>query len=585
MAAYLTFFSQSVKATSRSSRILVSFMSSHEEKEVGQDGTLITKVTFTSPMAIPPLQHLYSEICGGQPTNLYLHDHPNSRIVMGLTGKEVISMSKKANAIDLYEHRFIAIYCRVSTDEQAREGVSLDEQKDRLLAYCRAMGWKEKSLLFIDDGYSAKSTDRPRLNQLIKQVQDGQISKIMVTKLDRMSRRLLDLLTLIDLFQEYNVSFISTSESFDTDTPSGRLTLQVLGAVAEFERERIRERVFENMYHAAKNGKWLTQSPYGYRLEDKNLVIDEQQASIVRKVFDIYLNQGLGFFAITKKLNEDGVPSPQNKEWSIRSIKLMLSNPVYKGTLVWNRVDSSKKTRKEKTEEEWIVVPDCLPAIIDSETWEKVQDRMKKPQMAPRAKTSPHLLGGLLKCGKCGAGMSIGWSGWPNRFRVYRCSANKNKGTCTSKQYRADDVEGWFKQGLAKLIDNRQYSCHPVIIQQLSERKVNSSEQKVQAAKVRYKRKVEAYTVGLIDLDDLTEEKKRMEKEISEATQYIRDREVNDTKLIEEDLLNKVKKVINIIDWLPVEELKPLLHLIIEKVILVDSKELQIVLNLSNYQD
>ena len=82
--------------------------------------------------------------------------------------------------------------------------------------------------------------------------------KIIVTKLDRMSRKLLDLLTLIDLFQEHDVSFVSISESFDTNTPSGRLTLQVLGAVAEFERERIRERVFENMYHAASKGKWHT---------------------------------------------------------------------------------------------------------------------------------------------------------------------------------------------------------------------------------------------------------------------------------------------------------------------------------------
>ena len=84
-----------------------------------------------------------------------------------------------------------------------------------------------------------------------------------------MSRKLLDLLTLIDLFQEHDVSFVSISESFDTNTPSGRLTLQVLGAVSEFERERIRERVFENMHHAASKGKWLTQHPYGYRLENK----------------------------------------------------------------------------------------------------------------------------------------------------------------------------------------------------------------------------------------------------------------------------------------------------------------------------
>lgn len=115
-----------------------------------------------------------------------------------------------------------------------------------------------------------------------------------------MSRKLLDLLTLIDLFQEHDVSFVSISESFDTNTPSGRLTLQVLGAVAEFERERIRERVFENMYHAASKGKWLTQHPFGYRLENKELVIYENEAKIVRDIFIWYTQEGHGFYAIAK---------------------------------------------------------------------------------------------------------------------------------------------------------------------------------------------------------------------------------------------------------------------------------------------
>jgi site-specific DNA recombinase len=265
-------------------------------------------------------------------------------------------------------NRSIALYCRVSTDEQAREGVSLEEQQERLKAYCRAMGWTMETILYVDDGYSAKNMDRPQLKKLIQAVQDRLISKVMITKLDRMSRKLLDLLQLIDLFQEHHVSFISIGESFDTNTPSGRLTLQVLGAVAEFERERIRERVFDNMLHAAHSGKWLTQSPYGYRLEDKQLIIYEPEAKIVRHVFDVYLNKGLGYFAIAKALNEDGIPSRFNKEWSLRSVKLMLTNPVYKGTLVWNRVDSSKKTRVEKEEANWVTVDDCLPVIIDKDT-------------------------------------------------------------------------------------------------------------------------------------------------------------------------------------------------------------------------
>jgi site-specific DNA recombinase len=477
--------------------------------------------------------------------------------------------------------RFIALYCRVSTDEQAREGVSLDEQQERLKAYCRALGWKEEIVLFVDDGYSAKNLDRPHLSKLLKAVEKGTVSKILVTKLDRISRRLLDLLRLIDVFHDQDVSFVSISESFDTNTPSGRLTLQVLGAVAEFERERIRERVFENMYHAANQGKWLTQSPYGYKLENKELIIDENEEKIVKKVFHFYLNEGIGFRGIAKKLNEDGIPSKQNKEWSIRSIKLMLTNPVYKGTLVWNRIDSGKKKRQLKEKEEWVILEDALPVIIDKDMWERVQIKMNSKQIASRAKTSPHLLGGLLKCGRCGSGMSIGWSGSKNnRYRVYRCSANKNKGTCTSKQYRADKVETWFKQGLTELSVSIDEGSIPHLMEQVSDQKTITNEQKINAAKSRYKRKVEAYTAGLIELTDLTEEKERMEKVIEEAKTETKTQSINLDQL-EEIVTEKIKNITDAIETLPVPDVKPQLQTLIEKVVILGEQEIEIGFNLS----
>ncbi|PLS17620.1 resolvase [Bacillus sp. M6-12] len=476
--------------------------------------------------------------------------------------------------------RSIALYCRVSTDEQAREGVSLDEQQERLKAYCRAMGWTEYPIVFVDDGYSAKDLERPQLKRLLEDIDAGKISKILVTKLDRLSRRLLHLLELIESFHQKNVSFISISEAFDTNTPAGRLTLQVLGAVAEFERERIRERVFENMFHAASHGKWLTQSPYGYRLENKELVIHEPEAKVVRRVYDWYLNEGIGYYSIAKQLNEENVPSRQKKEWSIRSIKLMLTNPVYKGTLVWNRIDSSKSKRPEKDDKEWVIVDDALPVIIEKGTWEKVQNKVNKKQMAPRAQTSPHLLGGLLKCGNCGSGMSIGWSGSEKRrYRVYRCSANKNKGTCTSKQYKADEVESWFKKGLLHLSNSFSSEMIPHLIQKSMAEDQSSIEQKIRSAKNRYKRKVEAYTAGLIELVDLNEEKGRMEKFLEEVKNEAQRPEVHMGEL-QKLVTKKIKNVIDAIEALPVPEAKSLIKTIVEKVILKGEKNLEIVFDI-----
>jgi site-specific DNA recombinase len=471
----------------------------------------------------------------------------------------------------------IAIYCRVSTDEQAREGVSLEEQKERLTAYCRAMGWSTDPLIYVDDGYSAKNTDRPALKQLLQAIKSGHISKVMVTKLDRMSRRLLDLLTLIDSFQDNQVTFISTSEAFDTETPSGRLTLQVLGAVAEFERERIRERVIDNMFHAAKHGKWLTQSPYGYRLDEKKLVLHEPEAEIVRKIYDFYLNQGYGFYTIAKWLNKEGIPSRQNKQWSIRAIKLMLTNPVFKGTLVWNRVDSSKDSREERGQEDWVVIPDCLPVIIASPVWERVQERINGKKVPPRAQTSPHLLGGLLKCGNCGSSMSISWSGWPNRIRVYRCSANKNKGTCTSRTFRADEVESWFKAGLEQISNNfvQDYSAKLVEIFQTIKR--DTTEQHIRQARARYERKVEAYTAGLIELQDLMDEKKKWDDEILNLENKVEPEASSfDIKQLETEWKSKLQNGIAALNMLPVEKAKALIRTLVERVTLLGEKELEI---------
>jgi site-specific DNA recombinase len=477
------------------------------------------------------------------------------------------------------ETRWIALYCRVSTDEQAREGVSLEEQQERLKAYCKAMGWSSEARLYIDDGFSAKSTERPQLTHLIKSIEKNEISKVMVTKLDRLSRRLLDLLTLIDVFQKHEVSFVSISESFDTNTPSGRLTLQVLGAVAEFERERIRERVMDNMVHAAHQGKWLTQSPYGYRLENKQLVLYEPEAWIVRRVFDEYVKQGHGFFSIARRLNEEGVASRHAKEWSIRSVKLLLSNPVYKGTYRWNRIDSSKKQRLEKENKEWIIVEDCLPAIIDKETWERAQSKINSPSLAPRSQTSPHLLGGLLKCGQCGSGMSIGWSGSTNnRYRVYRCSANKNKGTCTSKQYKADEVETWFKQGLFELLESANTPSVPTLIEEAAGQQKAKTEQKLASAKSRYKRKVEAYTAGLIELGDLNVEKIRLEEAVREANLSPDSCTYNLSEL-EKNVQARLSNIRKAIETLPPEKAKAILSLAVKHVTVLGPYELQVAID------
>ncbi|MGM0807377.1 MAG: recombinase family protein [Bacillota bacterium] len=473
------------------------------------------------------------------------------------------------------DQRDIGIYTRVSTDEQAREGLSLQDQKHRLEAYCHAMGWKQSIRFFIDEGESAKNLDRPQLQKLIEEVRENQLSRVIVTKLDRLSRKLSDLLQLIELFQSHKVSFISISESFDTNTPSGRLTLQVLGAVAEFERERIRERVVDNMFHAANQGQWLTSAPYGYELVDKRLKIVEEEAVIVRRIFTLFLNENLGYYAIAKKLNEEGIPSHTGKEWWNRTIKLMLTNPAYKGTTIWNRLAGGTTKREKKDIEDWVITENTHDPIIDPETWEEVQRKTQQKSLPSRAQRSTHLLSGILKCGSCGSGMSYDRAGSKNsKYGVYRCSANKNKGTCSGKVYRSSELEELFKNSLLKLSENFPIQFVPNL--EPSKETLTSSvlEQKVHNAKKRYKRKVDAYASGLIELEDLQQEKESLDKMVKE----LQNSEVIelDPKALEKTMKKRLLTLVHVIDELPVASAKPLIKQVVEKIVVKGEEVIEI---------
>lgn len=462
--------------------------------------------------------------------------------------------------------RNIAIYCRVSTDEQAREGLSLDEQQSRLSSYCVAMDWKQDISFYIDDGYSAKNIERPQLTKLIQDVKENRLSRVIVTKLDRMSRKLLNLLELIELFQTNGVSFISISESFDTQTPSGRLTLQVLGAVAEFERERIRERVIDTMFHAAKQGKWLTSAPYGYELVDKMLVIKEPEASNVKRIFKLYL-EGNGYINIAKILNEEGIASPGGKEWWNRSVKVILSNPVYKGTTIWNRRGGTKKDGTVKDMEEWIIQDETHEAIIDPIFWESVQEKMNTRKTPNRSKSSPYLLSGLLKCPRCGSGMSVSSSGSKLKpYKAYRCSAYSNKGSCTGKQYKVEVMHELFREGLNELLTNIPSMDLQILSKNSNSAKNNqTNQQKIHIAKKRYERKVEAYTAGLISLEDLKVEKERLAV-LEESLNTSEKSKVNIDQ-VRKELKEVIKTILRALDTLPTEKVRELLSEIIEKVI------------------
>jgi DNA invertase Pin-like site-specific DNA recombinase len=211
-------------------------------------------------------------------------------------------------------HRAIG-YVRVSTEEQAREGISLDAQETRLRAYCTA---KEIELLEVvrDEGLSGKDLKRPGLGRLVAACQEGDVEGVVVTKLDRLTRRTRDLLFLVeDIFQVHQVALHSLYETIDTSTASGRFFLRIMGALAEMERELISERTVAALAHKKANGERLGAVPLGFRLGNGNGLepVPEELVS-VRRLLGLW-RVGWSYRRIADKLNEEGLQTQRGGRW------------------------------------------------------------------------------------------------------------------------------------------------------------------------------------------------------------------------------------------------------------------------------
>ncbi len=276
----------------------------------------------------------------------------------------------------------VAIYCRVSTIEQAEEGYSIDEQNIKIREYCEKEG-HEIYNLYEDRGISGKNiTNRPGIKQLLEDATKNKFDLVVVWKLNRISRKLLDILNIVDLLNKYNIAFRSLTENFETETPSGKLQLNIMGAIGEFERETIAENVKLGLSARAREGRWCGGVVLGYDLVEipnegkkrKNTIlkINEKEANTVRRIFELY-SQGHGYKAVVNRVNKEGHKTKRNGEFAVSTVKEILQNPVYIGKIRYNvRQDWSKK-RRNNINANPILSDGIHEPIIDVETWNKVQ--------------------------------------------------------------------------------------------------------------------------------------------------------------------------------------------------------------------
>lgn len=308
-----------------------------------------------------------------------------------------------------------ALYIRVSTEEQAQDGQSASAQAETLKQYCCAFDI-EVSDVYMDLGLSGKSLkDRQDLKRLMEDCVRNQFDIVLVWKISRLSRNLKDLLYLIDIFESNNVHFASCSEKFDTSTPVGRMTLQLLGSIAEFERNTIIENVKLGLKEFARKGGKAT-SVLGYDNVNKKLLVNENEANIVKLIFSLYTDNRLSFSNIAKYLNSLGYRSKRGSEFRSSSISYILHNPVYVGI---NR-------HRINTESEYSIEGEHS-AIIDAEIWDKAQSNNPKSRNRNACIVCKDSFPLRVTCTQCSAPMRIFYAySKGKKYKYLRCNNCSN---------------------------------------------------------------------------------------------------------------------------------------------------------------
>lgn len=415
----------------------------------------------------------------------------------------------------------IALYPRVSTQEQAMNGSSIDEQTERMNKYCEAMGWNVYKT-YTDAGFSGGNTDRPALQQMIRDVKAGKIDKVLVYKLDRLSRSQKDTLELIeDVFLAHNVDFVSMSENFDTSTPFGRAMIGILAVFAQLEREQIKERMAMGKLARAKKGKYggSCQVPIGYDYIDGELVTNDFEKMQVIQIFEWYA-AGIAPYTIAKKFNESGQCTKYGK-WHEQVIRTLLTKKTYLGY-------TNYKGNWYKGNHE---------AFVSQELYDKVQETMKRKheehmKFNRRAGKANTPLGGYLYCAKCGAKYHKYLSGKRENGKDYRkpwyvCYSRSKRSTHMIKDPNCKNKR-WHVEQLDEIVfaEIRKLAIDPNYITEIKDNQPDDERPSVIKAEItkingQISKMMDLYTNDMIPMDvlqekvhDLNDRKKKLEHEL-----------------------------------------------------------------------
>ena len=384
-------------------------------------------------------------------------------------------MKKKNNRKKCY------IYTRVSTAAQT-EGFSLEAQQERLYEYAE---YRELEIAgdYCDAGKSGKSIKgRPEFQRMMDDIisQKDNISYVLVFKLSRFGRNAADVLKSMQLLTDYGVDLVSVDDAIDSSTQGGRLTLTILSAVAEIERENITDQFMAGRLQKIRDGKWSGGSvPYGYRSVDRELTIDPYEASIVRKIFDLYMEEDMGATSVAVTLNDEDYLRKENggvdqRPFTYDFIVNVLDNPIYCGKLIFGRRTNKKgpdgKLLKPDPKHA-VIAQGVHETILTEEEWNAVQEKRERLSKNRYELDNPErisLLSGLVRCPMCGSGMihtknkriNRNHGGYYKTIHYYACnnSRKSNGMTCLFRHtYNQEKIDSSVFEIIQRLTTLPEY--------------------------------------------------------------------------------------------------------------------------------
>ncbi len=342
----------------------------------------------------------------------------------------------------------VAIYIRVSTTHQIDRD-SIPMQKSDLIAYTKLMLNTEDYVIFEDAGYSGKNTDRPNFQKMMSQIRSGAFTHLLVWKIDRISRNLLDFSSMYKELKELGVVFVSKNEQFDTSTAMGEAMLKIILVFAELERNITSERVTATMISRASNGQWNGgRVPFGYDYDydTKTFSVNEQESVIVKLIHDKY-EEMQSLVQEARYLNEHDFRTREGNEWSPVTLLIILRNIFYCGDYQYNTLKEGNR-QKVKDESEWVIVESHHEPIVSKEQKQRIIGLLESNKRLSRRNKSTkynHVFAGLLFCSGCGKAMGgspatprKGWS-----YSKYSCYSTRKNALLNCKS-TSDAILGEF---------------------------------------------------------------------------------------------------------------------------------------------